>query len=107
MVSRKIWTSCSIKLKNKSYPCDQTDNMQGKPKSGSIGNINKILKLVPLLLRGGAADSAVAGVCFRVRMDVIVRNNIQLQHRMTHPVPLSRGEPNAQAVYSDQLAYFE
>ena len=79
MVSGKIWTSCSIKLKNKSYQYGPIDNMEEKLKSESIENISKILKLVPLLLRGGALGCVVAGVCWPIS-------------RITHPsTPLKRG----------------
>ena len=42
--------------------------MQEKPKQESIKNTNKQTKLAPLLLRGGAEERVVAGVCFSHRL---------------------------------------
>jgi len=53
MVSRKIWTGCSIKLENKLYPYALTGNIPEKPKLENTENINKITKLVPLPSKGG------------------------------------------------------
>ena len=61
MVSGKIWTNCSIKLKNKSYPYALTGNTPGKLKLENIENINKRTKLVPLLSEGEGLGIDVVG----------------------------------------------
>jgi len=60
MVSRKIWTDCSIKLENKLYPYALTGNIPEKPKLENTENINKITKLVPLPLKGVRGMSAIS-----------------------------------------------
>jgi hypothetical protein len=52
MVSRKIWTNCYCELISTRYLYGPTDITSEKQRKENIGNINKMIKLVPLLSRG-------------------------------------------------------